>query len=34
MTGIVEIYRKFPARDDCIAHLEKVRWHGKPLCPY
>ncbi len=34
MSGIVEIYRKFPKREDCIAHLEKVRWDGTPLCPY
>lgn len=34
MTGIVEIYRKFPTRQDCIAHLEKVRWSQGPLCPY
>lgn len=34
MTSIVEVYRRWPMRDDCIAHLEKVRWGGKPLCPY
>lgn len=32
--NIVEVYRKFPTEADCIAHLEEVRWHGKPLCPY
>ncbi len=32
--NIVEIYRKFPTADDCITHLENVRWHGKPICPY
>lgn len=31
---IVEIFAKFPTQDDCIAYLERVRWHGKPVCPY
>lgn len=34
MTGIVEIYRRWPTKEDCIAHLEAVRWDGHPLCPY
>lgn len=34
MTGIVEIYRRFPSEDDCVAHLEAVRWPGGPVCPY
>lgn len=32
--NIIEIYRKFPTEKDCIAHLETVRWNGKPVCPY
>jgi transposase-like protein len=32
--NIVCIYELFPKEADCIAHLEKVRWHGKPICPY
>jgi transposase-like protein len=32
--NIVEIYRRFPTATDCISHLEQVRWHGKPACPY
>jgi len=32
--NIVEIYRRFPTANDCIAHLERVRWQGRPLCPY
>jgi transposase-like protein len=31
---IVSIYKTFPTHDDCIAHLEKVSWSGKPQCPY
>jgi transposase-like protein len=32
--NIVRIYQLFPTEADCIAHLEKVRWKGKPVCPY
>ncbi len=32
--NIVRVYELFPTEADCIAHLEKVRWHGKPICPY
>ncbi len=34
MSSIVHIYRRFPTPESCIAHLEQVRWQGKPLCPY
>jgi len=32
--NIIQIYRKFPTPDSCLAHIEKVRWSGKPICPY
>lgn len=32
--NIVSVYREFPTNDYCIAHLEQVRWSGKPTCPY
>jgi transposase-like protein len=32
--NIIRIYELFPKEADCIAHLEHVRWHGKPICPY
>lgn len=32
--NIIEIYKKFPTQESCIEHLEKVRWAGKPTCPY
>jgi transposase-like protein len=32
--NIVSIYKKFPTEADCISHIERVRWHGVPLCPY
>jgi transposase-like protein len=32
--NIVSIYKRFPTENDCLAHIEKVRWHGRPVCPY
>src|SRR4030042_574380 len=32
--NIVEIYKKFPSHNDCLDHIESVRWAGKPICPY
>jgi len=32
--NILEIFKRFPAQEDCIAYLEKVRWNGVPTCPY
>ena len=34
MTSIAEVYRRWPTHDDCIRHLEAVRWPDGPLCPY
>jgi transposase-like protein len=31
---IIEVFELYPAQADCIAHLEEVRWHGKPRCVY
>lgn len=31
---IIEVFQKFPTQDDCIKHLEKVRWLNGPTCPY
>jgi transposase-like protein len=28
------MYKSFSTEAQCIAHLEKVRWHGQPICPY
>ncbi len=28
------MYEKFPTREACLIHLEKLRWKGKPECPY
>lgn len=32
--NIVSIYETFPTNDDCIAHIEKVRWGNTSKCPY
>lgn len=32
--NIVEVFEKFPTQEDCIKHLEKVRWNDQPKCPY
>ena len=32
--NIIEIFKRFPTEESCIAHLETVRWKGKPICPY
>ena len=28
------VYRQFPTEYDCLAHIEEVRWQGRPTCPY
>ena len=32
--NIIEIYQKFPTENDCIKHLEYVRWKDQPRCVY
>ncbi len=32
--NMAQIYEIFPTQDDCIAHLERIRWGGTPKCPY
>jgi transposase-like protein len=32
--NIVSIYKRFPTGDACLAHIEQVRWKGRPTCPY
>src|SRR3989338_2330177 len=29
-----QIYNRFPKQEDCLKHVQKVRWQDKPLCPY
>lgn len=32
--NIVRVYKRFPTQQDCLKHLEEVRWGDKPKCPY
>ena len=32
--NIIEIMRRWPTQESAIAHLEQVRWGGRPICPY
>lgn len=32
--NLIQIYKQFPTQEACIEHLEQMRWHGKPVCPY
>lgn len=32
--NIIQIYKQFPKSEDCLRHLEKVKWGDKPQCPY
>ena len=32
--NILEITRRWPDQESAITHLEKVRWDGRPICPY
>lgn len=32
--NIVSIFQTFPTDDDCIAHIEMVRWGDTSKCPY
>lgn len=32
--NIFQVYEQFPTEDDCLNHLEQVRWPNGPTCPY
>lgn len=32
--NIIEIMKRWPTQEAAIAHLEQVRWAGRPVCPY
>lgn len=34
MASIVSVYRRWPTKEDCLTHLEQVRWGNSPECPY
>ena len=32
--NILTIAKQFPTQESCIEHLERIKWQGKPVCPY
>ena len=32
--NLIEVMERFPDQEACIAHLERVRWGNKPICPH
>lgn len=32
--NLIEVFKKFPTQKNCIEYLEKVKWKGRPCCPY
>ena len=32
--NILDLFRSFQTEDQAVEHLETVRWHGEPACPY
>ena len=32
--NLIAISDKFHIKNDCLAYMEKLRWNGKPICPY
>lgn len=32
--NILDLFRTFQTQEQAVEYLEKVRWHGEPVCPY
>lgn len=32
--NILELFQSFKTQEQAVDHLEKVRWKGRPICPY
>lgn len=32
--GVQSVMQRWPTQEAAIAHLERVRWSGRPICPY
>jgi transposase-like protein len=32
--NILQLFQTFQTQEQAVAHLETVRWHGRPICPY
>ncbi len=34
MSSLLKLFKKFPTEQDCIKHLENIRWKNGVVCPY
>ena len=32
--NIIQVYKLFPTQEDCVRHIEGIKWNEKPVCPY
>lgn len=32
--NVLELFQTFQTQEQAVEYLEKVRWHGRPVCPY
>lgn len=32
--NILDLFQSFKTDEQAVEHLERVRWHGRPICPY
>jgi transposase-like protein len=32
--NIIDLFQSFKTQEQALGHLEKIRWRGKPVCPY
>lgn len=32
--NVLAIAKEFPTQESCVEHLERIKWNGKPECPY
>lgn len=32
--NLIEVFRRFPTQEACLAHLENIRWSETPTCPH
>ena len=32
--SIIDLLKAFPTEQDCINHLENLRWNGVPISPF
>lgn len=32
--NLIEVMQRFPDQESCLAHLERIRWQDKPVCPH